>query len=69
MKQLILFVAIQSDWSLKSGRSKEGEPINIGYWVRVNGMKQGKFDRGSLVGACRMQGSYHWLRGKSKPAR
>jgi hypothetical protein len=31
-------------------------------------LKKGKFDRGSLVGACRMQGSYHWLRGKSKPA-
>ena len=31
-------------------------------------LKQRKFDRGSRVAACRMQGSYEWLRGKSKPA-
>ena len=38
MKQLILFVVIQSDGSLKSGHSKEGEPLNIGYLARVNGI-------------------------------
>jgi tetratricopeptide (TPR) repeat protein len=31
-------------------------------------LKQSKFDRGSLVAACRMQGSFEWLRGKSKTA-
>jgi hypothetical protein len=36
MKQLILFVAIQSDWSLKSGHSKEGEPLNTGYLAEAS---------------------------------
>jgi tetratricopeptide (TPR) repeat protein len=31
-------------------------------------LAQEKFDRGSRVAACRMQGLYEWLRGKSKPA-
>jgi tetratricopeptide (TPR) repeat protein len=37
-------------------------------WACRVALKQRKFDRGSRVAACRMQGSYHWLRGKSKPA-
>jgi hypothetical protein len=52
MKQLILFVQIQSDLSLKPGHSKEGEPINIGYLARVNGiliMKGGTRSRRDLV--------------------
>jgi hypothetical protein len=36
MKQLILFVAIQSDWSLKSGHSKEGERLNAGYLAEAS---------------------------------
>lgn len=31
-------------------------------------LKQGKFDRGSLVAGYRMRGTYQWLRGKSKAA-
>jgi hypothetical protein len=44
MKQLILFVQIQSDLSLKSGHSKEGEPISIGYLAQASFTRM---DRGS----------------------